>query len=177
MLQNRENALTEYQRQIGRVLNCIAHAWVYTYPVDDHEYVLVSQDRNTGSSLLRLHRGREVLYLDASQRIQIIDADNFRITTSRYIYVLWSAKHNERIIDWQYHRRQNNSFEAHLHIRDDDPGTNNHPLANRHIPSGRVPLEDVVRFAVQEININTREPNWINILEATEAIFRANRTW
>lgn len=177
MLQNRENALTEYQRQIGRVLNCIAHAWVYTYPVGEDEYVLVSQDRNTGSSLLRLHRGREVLYLGASQRIQIVDADNFRITTSRYIYVLWSARPNERIIDWHYHRRQNNSFQAHLHIRDDDPRTTNHQLANRHIPSGRVPLEDVVRFAVQETNIDAREPNWTTTLEATEAIFRANRTW
>jgi hypothetical protein len=172
----REQALTDYQRQIGRVLNCVAHAWAFTYQTGPDEYVLVSQDRNTRSNLLRLHRGRETLYLDASQRIQIFDADNFRISTRRYIYVLWSARPNERIIDWHYHRRQNNSFEAHLHVRD-DAHTTNHYLVDRHIPTGRVPLEDVVRFAIQEVNIAPRSADWTETLDATEAVFRANRTW
>ncbi len=158
------------------ILNCVANAWAYTYPISNDEYVLASEDRNSGGNLLRLQRGRETLFLDASQRIQIFEADNFRISTLHYIYVLWSPRSNERIIDWHYHRRQNNSFEAHLHIRDDARATN-HNLVNRHIPTGRVPLEDVVRFAVQEINIGPRDSNWQNILQETEASFRANGTW
>jgi hypothetical protein len=63
-----------------------------------------------------------------------------------------------------------------LHIRDDAQRTG-HPLVSRHIPTGRVPLEDVVRFAIDEMNIGSRDSNWKNILLQTEAIFRANRTW
>lgn len=126
--------------------------------------------------MLQLRRGRDKLQLDAHQIIQIFDADNFRISTVKYIYVLWDFRPNERVLDWHYHRRQNNSFEAHLHIRD-DAQRNNHSLVSRHIPTGRVPLEDVVRFSIDEMNINPRDPNWKNTLIQTEAIFRANRTW
>jgi len=175
MFRSRERALTEYQRQIGRVLNCIANTWVYTYPISEDTFVLVSADRSTGSNLLRLQRGRETLFLDATQRIQIFDDDDFRITTVRYIYVLWRDK-DERIIDWHYHRRKNSSFQAHLHVRDDSKRTS-HNLVNKHIPTGRVPLEDVIRFSIQETNISPRESEWSAILEETEAIFRNNRTW
>lgn len=176
MFQNRDQALTEYHRQIGRILNCVSHAWAYTFPIAPDEYMLVSQDRNTSSSLLKLQRGRETLFLDVSQTIQIFDADNFRISTLKYIYVLWSASPNERIVDWHYHRRQNNSFEAHLHIRDDAKVTN-HCLIDRHIPTGRVSLEDIVRFAVEEVSISPRNENWRIVLEQTESLFRANKTW
>jgi hypothetical protein len=83
---------------------------------------------------------------------------------------------NERIIDWHYHRRKNSSFEAHLHVRDDSK-TSGYYLVNRHIPTGRVPLEDVIRFAVQEINITPRQADWQTVLDETEDIFIANKTW
>lgn len=114
--------------------------------------------------------------LGTAQQFRIFDHDNFRISTVRYIYVISGNSPNERIIDWHYHRRQNDSFEAHLHIRDDSR-TTGHPLVDRHIPTGLVPLEDVVRFAIDELNIQPRDPDWRIVLDETEAIFRANRTW
>jgi len=48
---SREEALTDYQRQLGRVLNCAAHAWAYTYSISADEYFLASEDRNTGSTV------------------------------------------------------------------------------------------------------------------------------
>lgn len=182
MHRNRDQALTEYQRLIGRVLNCIANTWVYSATTLSDEYMLLAApaDQNPRTrvpgSLLRLRRGQETLLLQASQRFQVFDEDNFRISTVRYIYVIWSPRPNERIIDWHYHRRQNESFEAHLHIRDDSR-TTNHQLVNRHIPTGRVPLEDIVRFAIEELNVEARDTNWRNVLEETEAVFRENRTW
>ncbi len=182
MFRNRDQALVEFQRQIGRVLNCITNAWVYSAPIGADSYMLLSAPADhtprpvRAGSFLRLRRGNETLFLQAYQQIQVIDADNFRISTIRYFYIIWSSRQNERIIDWHYHRRRNGSFQAHLHIRDDADATN-HYLINRHIPTGRVSLEDVVRFAIQEMNINSRDANWATVLDQTEAVFRADRTW
>jgi len=143
MSRSREDAITEYQRQIGIILNCVSHAWAYSFPVkgspDGNEFMLVSQDRNVSatSSMLRMSRGKERLFLEASQRFKIFEDNGFRISTLKYNYVIWSSKTDERIIDWHYHRRQNNSFQAHLHIRDDAKATS-HNLVNRHIPTGRL---------------------------------------
>jgi hypothetical protein len=182
MFRNRDLALIEYQRQIGRILNCIANTWVYSAPSGADTYMLLSAPADQfprpprAGAMLRLRRGQEILFLQAYQRFQVIDADSFRISTLRYFYIIWSSRPDERIIDWHYHRRQNGSFEAHLHIRDDARRTG-HMLVGKHIPTGRLPLEDVVRFAVQELKIQPRDPNWQTILEQTEAVFRANRTW
>jgi len=126
-------------------------------------------------SLLRLRRGKEILFLQAYQWFTVFDADHFRVSTLQYFYIIWSARPGERIIDWHYHRRKNDSFAAHLHIRDDAKVTQ-HSLVDRHVPSGRVPLQDVIRFAIQELNIEPRDPDWETVLKQTETSFRANRT-
>ncbi len=177
MPRNRDDALTEYQQEIEAILSCVAAVSVYSYPVTATEYMLVCEDQS-GSTTLKLARGREILPLFVSQKIQIFDNDNFRISTDKYYYVLWTPRANERLIDWHYHRRNTNSFEAHLHIRDDVRGrATGHTLVDLHVPTGRVPLEDVVRFAIQEQNVTAREAGWKNILDQTEATFRAKKTW
>jgi hypothetical protein len=177
MPRNRDEALTEYQQEIEAVLSCVAAVTVYSYPVTATEYMLVCEDQS-GSTSLRLARGREMMPLDVSQRIQIFDGDNFRISTVKYFYVLWTPRPNERLIDWHYHRRNNHSFEAHLHIRDDMRGrATGHTLIDLHVPTGRVPLEDVIRFAVQEQNVIARKADGKDILDQTEATFRTKKTW
>jgi hypothetical protein len=101
MPRNRDEALTEYQQEIEAVLSCVAAVSVYSYPVTATEYMLVCEDQS-GSTSLRLARGREMMPLDVSQRIQIFDGDNFRISTVKYFYVLWTPRPNERLIDWHY---------------------------------------------------------------------------
>jgi predicted RNA-binding protein len=50
-------------------------------------------------------------------------------------------------------------------------------LIDLHVPTGRVPLEDVIRFAVQEQNVIARKADWKDILDQTEATFRTKKTW
>ena len=177
MPNNREQALVEYQKQFGTVLNCVAYAWVSSYPVSSDEYMLVSNNRSGPKTpLLTMKKGKENYSLEASQRIKIVDSENFRITTVKYFYIIWHHRPNERIIDWHYHKRQNNSFEAHLHIRDDAQITN-HYLVDKHLPTGRVPIEDVIRFAIEETGITPRATNWKALLNQTETVFQKNRTW
>lgn len=109
-----------------------------------------------------MRRGSETLLIQVSQEFRL--HDDFHVQIQRYIYVLWSSKKNERIIDWHYHRRQNQSFEAHLHVRDDAKSIN-HPLVNRHVPTGWVPLDDVIKFMIEELGIAPRIPNWKEVLK------------
>ncbi len=182
MYKNRDQALIDYQRSVGKVLNCIAKTWVYSAPGQNNEFMLLAtpadqklQSRDSGS-FLRLRRGKEVYFFQISQRFQIIANDNFRVLPLRYIYVIWGPRQSERVIDWHFHRRLNESFEGHLHIRD-DARTTSHSLVNRHIPTGRVSLVDIVRFSIEELKIKARDPNWREVLEEAEATFRQNRTW
>lgn len=38
-----------------------------------------------------------------------------------------------------------------------------------HIPTGRISLESVIRFAIIELGVNPLNPDWIQILDDTEA--------
>lgn len=177
MARNRNTALAEYQQEIEDILGCIAAPKVFSYPTGSDDYLLICKD-TSGDTRLRAKKGKEVWPLEISQRIQIVDEDNFRISTLRYYYVFWTPRADERVIDWHYHRRKTNTVEAHLHIRDDvRHRAGGHALVDLHIPTGRVPLEDIVRFLIQEQNLSPRKTNWKDILDATEARFQKKRTW
>lgn len=182
--QAKQAALVSYQREVGRIVNCVAFAWAYSYPVANDEYLMVVEPRDARPGDLsrgltnldlRIRRGRQVLSLRVNQRFSITD-DDLSISTIKYYYSVWLGK-NLRLIDFHYHRRQNAGPDAHLHLRDDSGQAIRHQLLDRHIPTGRVPLEDVIRFLITEMNIEPRTQDWEQVLEETEATFRANRSW
>lgn len=66
---NRDAALVEYQRQIGKVLNCVANCWVYAYPSRKAgQYMLIAAPADAEKTdkaseyFLRVKRGKEVLF-------------------------------------------------------------------------------------------------------------------
>lgn len=46
-----------------------------------------------------------------------------------------------------------------------------------HIPTGRVSLESVIRFAIEELGVRPLRPDWDRVLAAGQAAFDARRTW
>ncbi len=62
----------------------------------------------------------------------------------------------------------------HLHVR----GLEN-PLflGKAHFPTGRVSIEEVLRFAVRELGVIPINDNWRTILDETEKDFKAKKTW
>lgn len=179
---NREQALVEYQRQIGKVLNCVAHCWVYAYPSKKAgQYLLISAPADAEKTdraseyFLRIRRGKEVLFFRGYQLFQLFDDESFRISTLKYYYSIW-PKQNEILVDFHYHERKADLYKGHLHIPNCTGGSPVHFLINKHIPTARVPIEDVVRFMIQEVGVTPRKTDWQDILKETEAIFTANRT-
>lgn len=50
-------------------------------------------------------------------------------------------------------------------------------LHRRHIPSGRVPLEDVIRWLITELEVVPIRENWEEILVETREKFMASQSW
>lgn len=46
-----------------------------------------------------------------------------------------------------------------------------------HVPTDRVSLESVVRFAIQDLGVRPLRPDWEQVLDAGQADFDARRSW
>jgi hypothetical protein len=179
---NRDAALVEYQRQIGKVLNCVAHCWVYSYPSKKAgKYLLIAapagapKTGNASQYFLRVKRGKEALLFRSYQHFELLEDQEFRISTQKYYYSVWSNP-AERLIDFHYHDRKSDSYHGHLHIPSDGAKSAVHPLMNKHIPTAHIPLEDVVRFLIQELGVDPRRADWNEVLCDAQQIFNASRT-
>ncbi|MDQ3693092.1 MAG: hypothetical protein M3464_05650 [Chloroflexota bacterium] len=103
------------------------------------------------------------------------DADSWEIATKGYSYTL-SQQDGREVIAFHWH--PNNRGQAdfpHIHVI--------HPLGasiihrKQHIPTGRVSLESVVRFAIVELGARPVRPDWERVLDAGQAEFGARRSW
>jgi hypothetical protein len=45
------------------------------------------------------------------------------------------------------------------------------------LPTGRVSIEAVVRFRIEDLDVVPRRPDWDRVLERHEQAFREARTW
>lgn len=69
------------------------------------------------------------------------------------------------------------TLHPHIHIggRLLDPGAT---ISRRaHVPSGRVCVEDVVLFLIEECRATPRRPDWKTVLDESRADFRAHASW
>jgi len=97
------------------------------------------------------------------------------LTTLSYSY-RWQATADDGswIVAWDYERDTDRPFPAHVHVRcaptlypDGRPD-----FAKVHLPSGRVLLEDVIRFLVIEQKTPPRSNSWEETLSEAARIFR-----
>jgi hypothetical protein len=50
-------------------------------------------------------------------------------------------------------------------------------LHKLHPPTGRISIESVVRFLIEDLDVVPRRADWRAILERNEDLFRERRTW
>lgn len=101
----------------------------------------------------------------------------WRVSTALYVYEVRTPD-GERVIAYHWHplleQREHPYPFPHLHIGDQaGPSL----LAKRHLPTGRVSLEAVVRFLVDELAVEPIRPDWAAVLTSTEAEFHRRRSW
>lgn len=110
-------------------------------------------------------------------------AHNYKVTqtdggwtvhTQGYTYQ-FELDDGQEIVIYHYDPRSASKVKTpHLHVRGLDKPFD---LGKAHFPTGRVSIEEVLRFAVRELGVRPRATNWQTILEETERAFHEKKTW
>lgn len=100
--------------------------------------------------------------------------DGWAVHTRGYTYGLELAGGQEIVIYHYDPRPESKVKTPHLHVRGLDKPFD---LGKAHFPTGRVSIEEVLRFAVRELGVRPGTTNWETILEETERDFHEKKTW
>ncbi len=97
------------------------------------------------------------------------------VRSAAYFYQLHQQDGTEVIaFHWHPGRLGRVPF-AHLHVESRiGPGLIER---KRHVPSGRVPFEAVVRFAIEELGVSPLRGDWQRVLHSGVAAFDLGRWW
>ncbi len=150
-----------------RAVNCVTRSVLIHsgYTPDRGPYTLTFG----GSEIVPL-RGPHRISLGMIHGYAVARAGNgWRVQTTSYSYQLFLP--DERpLMTWHWHPEGSSPVSwPHAHI----PG-HVHPvdLRKAHVPTGRIPLEAVIRFAIEEVGVEPLRADWRALLEETERAFR-----
>jgi hypothetical protein len=118
--------------------------------------------------------------IKAIQHYRIVEYDGprgpWKVSTVAYYYTREDAGGAE-LLGFHWHPNERSAvIHPHLHVY---PATGiSHPdLLKRHIPTGRVSLEAVFRYAIVELNVEPLRDDWVEVLDASQEAFEQWRTW
>jgi hypothetical protein len=131
-------------------------------------------------------RSASTISLSAGQRFRIVEDDTiedgpYRVHTVEYWY-LFSLEDGRDILAYHWtpelsdrQRESGQRAYPHIHIgpallASDSPIFPT-TLHKKHVPSGRVSIESVVRFAIEELGVSPILPNWDDILTRNQSQF------
>ncbi len=156
-------------------LSCVIRQPVITAERDPIQQNILSLPQSWGR--VPLGRRPQQLALTLTQRYYVIaDGDRhgpWRVHVIEYIYYLFTMR-GEAVLAYHYHPDTTPEvMYPHLHVPSQVA-----PLTDRaHIPTGRVSLEAVIRFAISQCGVQPFRTDWRAILDANERAFLENRTW
>ncbi|HEX5199732.1 MAG TPA: hypothetical protein VFW27_07290 [Actinoplanes sp.] len=173
---NPTDAFYAFQRPLQQDLSCITRDIVVTSPGGRHELDSVHSLSLAGGPILLTAEG---LQLDMGLQYEIIKTGEtgkmaYRCTTRAYAYTFLNEEDNA-LYAWHWHPFGNSSYvEPHAHPFSIDPRL----LPPRaHFPTGRTSLEEVVRFAIDQLHVEVLRDDWDKVLALNEAKFELHRSW
>jgi hypothetical protein len=102
----------------------------------------------------------------------------WRVTSLRYAYAIELAESDQEVLafHWEGHGNGDVPF-AHLHLG--HANSENSPLLGpkAHIPTGRVAIEDVIYFLIDELGVKPLKSDWREILSGVRQPFMTHKTW
>jgi hypothetical protein len=169
-------ALAAFLGPMQRALSCVTPAvLVHRPPVPGHVQALgVSEE----PIRLTTTGGGPAPRLYLEQQYELVEAPGehgpWKVTTRAYRYRIDSPAGTELVL-WHWHPgdRQGNPHRRprpHLHAQVGE-------LRGRHLLTGRVSMEAVIRVLLDDFDVRPRRSNWRSVLDATEAQFEQWRTW
>ncbi len=120
------------------------------------------------------------LYLHLAQALEVEKRSEgvhkYRLTTLKYWYRLQesAADDADALIRWEYERVPNKYHcPQHVQLRATvrAPKGKTIELNKVHLPTGWVPIEDVIRFLIVDLQVKPADPAWDSILGASADLF------
>lgn len=168
-------AIGDYITEIQKIVSCVAKD--VCFPYSNHRGNL-SLGWAKGPLQLKCSEG-EQLWLDVTQELTKPSPNEDKISTLAYIYSILDSE-KQPLIGFHYHPDDNDESITYPHIHayaTEDARFKRLNLHRRHIPSGRVPLEDVVRWLIAELRVNPLRDSWDTDLIETRQKFMASQSW
>ena len=125
-------------------------------------------------------QGSVGLWLVVRHHYRIVEAPGprgpWKVSTVGYLYSLRDAEDRD-IISYHWHPagRSDVTF-PHRHLGAGARVGHRH-LANAHLPTGRIALEDVLRLAITAFSVRPLRSDWAEVLDGTQATYEEWRTW
>lgn len=171
-----KEAVTRFVTPIQRATSCFLGAGKVTVDSEDPETegVLTLNSANV-VSLPKATKGGPAVSLVATMRYRIVEDETpgrgpWKVSTTGWMYSL--MEDGNTVVDFHWHPVSNSHVVSpHLHVR------SSVRLKKRHVPTGRVLIEDVLGFAV-ELGAAPRDPKtWARVAKRNRSAFLLGATW
>ena len=97
----------------------------------------------------------------------------WKVRTLGYFYTVHDCRGAEpcEIFSYQWHP-DSKITSPHVHFKKGEP-----IVARAHLPTGRISIESVVEFLVQDLGVKPAKENWPTIVGRNREIFEKYRSW
>ena len=176
------HAIKDYLSELQKIVSCIAAEVCYVYPNNNGRQVLTwfGAGMLDSEPIALQQKNNSKLFINIRQESQQPNARNdYLVSTKGYIYTILDAKKKD-LVGFHYHPELDEDPVMHPHIHvdaDADEQFAEFNLHKRHIPSGRVALEDVIEWLIVELEVKALRSNWQQILQTTRKKFKRICTW
>ena len=171
-------ALINYTSEIQHIVSCVSDVVFNVIPKSADRHVLVCS--STGGFFPVKRQGGSRLFIDINQEIETpTTANDYRVSTKYYLYSIADGKQDD-LVGFHYHPELDEDPVMYPHIHayaKEDPRFKPLNLHKRHIPSGRVALEDVIRWLIDELKVVPDRADWDDVLINAREIFKSNQSW
>jgi hypothetical protein len=101
----------------------------------------------------------------------------WKVRTAAYEYAI-ETEDGREVLVYHWHPNANSPVTfPHVHVGSTELKTDGVLDHKDHLPTGRVALQQVIRLAVSDFGAKPLRADWPDVLEQTEAMFQAQRTW
>ena len=173
-----KEAVEEFLRPLRRVVSCITPRILNVrggyHPSEEPHTVFIGDGLSVplaGPSLLKLRLANHYRIIEAPD-----ERGPWKVSTAGYFYALDDASDQEIIVyHWHPEGRSPIRF-PHLHLGP-GAGCRREDLAAAHCPTGRIPVEEFLRFAIVDLAVEPVRPNWSEVFTEAQRDFERWRTW
>ena len=167
----RTAAYKQYSESLQSVLSCVTNQPLVRRRSEEVEefFLAGGPTRLTGCDLL----------LGMSQYFHILDdpeSGECTVRTASYTYEILDFNSHKDLFCFHWEPHSKVKY-PHTHL---GFGVSSHglPIDNKaHIPSGRVALEDVVEFLINDLGVKPLKKDWVEIIEPSRSEFHKIKHW